>query len=718
MEDDERGDGDELIADYVDCLMSLDTNSRSCQNDALILEGAPDDVDDDAAAAAAAAAEQDVMRDFAPGDGDGDADADAENDPKEPVLGMTFESDEAAKMFYNEYARWLGFPFRVGRSRRSKGMEEVVIMKRFVCSREGAHKKKQPSTSGEATSKRERASMREGCNAMMEVVRDKDHWVVSKLEKAHNHSLGIGTRYGYLRARGLPDVSNKIAAMGSDGTASLRQNFLGETGDGQGLLDYLKKKQANDPRCSHAIQVDKNGCLMNVFWADSRAKEAYRHFGDAVTFDTSYKKTKYMMPFVTFSGVNHHLQTVIFGCAFLMEETESSFSWLFETWLAAMGGKAPGSLVTDQNRAMKAAIGKVFPDTCHRFCKWYILSRTKQKLCHAYSEHPDLRDEIESCVIESETISTFETSWMSILEKYDLRKHAWLQAIYNIRQKWVPLYMMGTFFAEISPTQKLETMNDFYKKYFNTKTTLEVFLNQFDSTMTSRYENEAQADIDTRLNEATTRTASPIEKQAASTYTKAVFSRFQEEFTESLGYIIQKTEEGRVSKFSITKDEDDPSDTFCVTYNASSKMAKCSCKYFKFSGILCRHILGVFIIVDPRTLPPDYFLKRWTRNARHDELLEDNSNNHKDATCQSITSRYNVLCADAIRCADKGSASKAVYKAAKDILQKAYEEIIAYERNPGRGLQRDAININEDITIDDTMNDQSLPDFWTKGMLI
>uniref|UniRef100_A0A0E0MKT7 Uncharacterized protein n=1 Tax=Oryza punctata TaxID=4537 RepID=A0A0E0MKT7_ORYPU len=46
MEDDERRDGDELIADYVDCLMSLNTNSRSCQNDTLILEGARDDVED------------------------------------------------------------------------------------------------------------------------------------------------------------------------------------------------------------------------------------------------------------------------------------------------------------------------------------------------------------------------------------------------------------------------------------------------------------------------------------------------------------------------------------------------------------------------------------------------------------------------------------------------------------------------------------------------
>ena len=74
------------------------------------------------------------MRDFA-----------SAEDPNEPVLGMTFESDEAAKAFYNEYARRLGFPFRVGRSRRSKGTEEVVVMKRFVCSREGVYKKKQTS---------------------------------------------------------------------------------------------------------------------------------------------------------------------------------------------------------------------------------------------------------------------------------------------------------------------------------------------------------------------------------------------------------------------------------------------------------------------------------------------------------------------------------------------------------------------------------------------
>uniref|UniRef100_A0ACD5XP33 Uncharacterized protein n=2 Tax=Avena sativa TaxID=4498 RepID=A0ACD5XP33_AVESA len=694
-----RGEGDELISDYVDCLMSLDTNARSVQNGDLIL-GAPV-VEAGVAASVGGNTEQDAMKDFSPPEA-----------PKEPLLGMTFESDEAAKTFYNEYARCLGFPFRVGRSRRSKGADEVVIMKRFVCSREGMYTKKNPS-SGEATKKRERMSMREGCNAMMEVVRESNHWVVSKLETTHNHNLGTCTRVGYLRARGLLDGSDKITMIGSDGMPFPRQNVLGEGGDAQGLLDYLKKMQANDPAFFHAIQVDKNSCLMNVFWADARAKLAYQHFGDAVTFDTSYKKNKYMMPFVIFSGVNHHLQPVLFGCALLMEDTECSFVWLFETWLTAMSGKEPCSLVTDQNRAMKAAIGTVLPHTCHRFCKWHIFSRTKQKLAHTYSQHTTLSDELESCVIRSETINTFETTWMSILDTYDLRKNTWLQAIYNIRQKWVPLYQMDIFCAEISKAQKLETMNDFYNKYFATKATLEVFLTQFDLSIESRYEEEAKADMGTSLNMMTTKTASPIEKQAACTYTKAVFSKFQEEFTESLGYIIRKLKDGYISKYSIMKDEYS-SDTFCVTYNASTKMAKCSCKYFEFSGILCRHILGVLLIVDPHLLPPDYFLKRWTWKARGNGLLEYNGDNHHEDACQSIASYYDALCADAIRCAEKGSGSETVYKQAKDILQKAYEEVIAYERNLVRVSQRDAININEDVMLDDTMPDQSLPDSGRK----
>ena len=37
------------------------------------------------------------------------------------------------------------------------------------------------------------------------------------------------------------------------------------------------------------------------------------------------------MPFAPFTGVNHHLQSIQFGCALLQDGTKVTFLWLFET---------------------------------------------------------------------------------------------------------------------------------------------------------------------------------------------------------------------------------------------------------------------------------------------------------------------------------------------------------------------------------------------------
>ncbi|KAI4971785.1 hypothetical protein ZWY2020_002699 [Hordeum vulgare] len=108
----------------------------------------------------------------------------------EPYLGMEFASDAAARAFYNEYALVLGFGIRVARSRseRRKGTE-VLVMKRFVCMKEGHHKKKKDVDSSDKK-KRKRLSIREGCPAMMEVVRRApEKWVITKLVLEHTHVI-------------------------------------------------------------------------------------------------------------------------------------------------------------------------------------------------------------------------------------------------------------------------------------------------------------------------------------------------------------------------------------------------------------------------------------------------------------------------------------------------------------------------------------------------
>ena len=98
----------------------------------------------------------------------------------------------------------------------------------------------------------------------------------------------------------------------------------------------------------------------NCLWANARSRIAYRYFGDAVTFDTIYQTNTYKMPFVPFTGVNHHHQSVMFGYALLVNETIESYTWLLKTWLNAMLGNPPSTIITNDDKAMAKAIAMYY----------------------------------------------------------------------------------------------------------------------------------------------------------------------------------------------------------------------------------------------------------------------------------------------------------------------------------------------------------------------
>ena len=114
--------------------------------------------------------------------------------------------------------------------------------------------------------------------------------------------------------------------------------------------------------------MDVEGHLANCFWVDARSRIAYKNFGDVVLFDPAYLTNKYKMPFVPFTGVNNHHQSILFGCSLLWDETEETFQWLLHTWQEAMFGISPRTIITDQDAAITNAVAKVFPNSAHHFC--------------------------------------------------------------------------------------------------------------------------------------------------------------------------------------------------------------------------------------------------------------------------------------------------------------------------------------------------------------
>ncbi|XP_047308640.1 protein FAR1-RELATED SEQUENCE 9 [Impatiens glandulifera] len=453
-----------------------------------------------------------------------------------------------------------------------------------------------------------------------------------------------------------------------------RQNNLG--GGIQHVLDYLKRMKAENPSFFYAIDAGSEHSSGNIFWADPSSRMNYNHFGDTVRFDTIYKMNRYKVPFAAFTGLNHHGQPILFGCALILNESDSSFIWILQTWLQAMAGRFPISITTETIPHIQIAVAQVLPQTCHRFCKWTIFKETREKLAHVYQTNLDFESEFMSCVDETDTVVEFESCWISLMERYYLLGNDWLQSIYNVRHQWVPLYVRGTFFGELS-------MGDsFFEGFVNANTTVQLLIKQYERAISSWHEKELKADYDTTNITEVLKTPSPMEKQAANLYTKRIFKKFQDELVETLANQASKIEEsGSITVYKVCKFGEE-SKGCQVRFDSFEMQANCSCQMFEFSGIICRHILTIFRAKNVLTFPSAYLLKRWTRNARSGGDEEECELEIPSTSAQQDCSidRYNNLRQESIKFIEVGAKSIHSYNVAMDALQEAAKKVAAAKR--------------------------------------
>ncbi|KAI4385412.1 hypothetical protein MLD38_003440 [Melastoma candidum] len=615
----------------------------------------------------------------------------------EPYVGMEFESEAAAKSFYDEYARQLGFSSKSGQRNDSRANGGIISLD-FLCAREGSKRKSHDS-----------------CNAMIRIEqRGQEKWTVTKVVKEHSHLVFCPYKVHNLPARretaSMEDnllqswiVSSDVMRVSSDGnptsmdindgsfklpvsranhsvkdaatdkSASLRRQPIGNYA--QNMLDYLKKMQAKNPGFFYAVQLDEQNRLANIFWADARSRHAYSHFGDAVILETLYRLCHYRVPFAPFTGVNHHGQVILFGCALLLDDSEESYVWLFKTFLIAMNDRPPLSLVTDQDRVIKTAVGKVFPGTRHCISKWHVLREGQDKLAHVCVEYPGFLVDLYNCINTTETVEEFESSWKTLLDKYNLESNDWLQSIYKARTQWVPVFFRDSFFGVVYPNLGIES--SFFDGFVNYHTTLPLFFRQYENAIESWFEKETEADFDTMCSLPVLKTPSPMEKQAADLYTKTIFTKFQEELVETFQYTANRVDDdGILSTFSVVKFEDNRK-SYKVMVNYTEMKASCSCRMFEYCGILCRHVLTVFTVSNILTLPEHYIVKRWTRNAKVAVGLNDTD---ELLGMDTLTARYNVLCREAMKYAEDGAAAMETYNVALDALKDVGRKISAIKK--------------------------------------
>ncbi|XP_039010724.1 protein FAR1-RELATED SEQUENCE 5-like [Hibiscus syriacus] len=124
-------------------------------------------------------------------DGDGRLEASTVDEPnmhdydtiQEPYVGMVFETEGAAKTFYDDYARRVGFLTRVLSSHKSE--RDGLLFSRGLGCR--GYYDDQTKVQLQKQDKK-----RESCSAMIHLRRDKNgRWVIKKFIRDHNHPLVI-----------------------------------------------------------------------------------------------------------------------------------------------------------------------------------------------------------------------------------------------------------------------------------------------------------------------------------------------------------------------------------------------------------------------------------------------------------------------------------------------------------------------------------------------
>ncbi|KAJ4813998.1 FAR1-related sequence 1 [Rhynchospora pubera] len=563
----------------------------------------------------------------------------------EELLGQVVHSEEEAYKLYCDYSHRVGFSVRKGKQSYFLGTKNIRT-KDYYCSKEGI-KYDEPVTDVNFN----RPDTRTNCKAMIRYrVDEKGEWSVVRFVPEHNHELAKpGERHLLKSARSLAKhgmdsaVNNTCAGSyrvafptealeeASDGMlenalVASREcynqpdaqgiQFL-EAGDIQSLLGYFKRRANEEGLFYWDTQVDQEGRVTNFFWRDSKNRNDFDCFGDVVLFDTSYNINQYWMVCAPFVGVNHHWQNVVFGCAFLLERSKASYTWLFKTFLSSMGGKGPRTIFTDYNEAMAEAIEETLPETHHCFCHWLIQKSVQTHIPELSTCHSFL-NAFSRCVQGCHSEVEFEEAWAALYRESHIQENPWFAAMYKHRHKWCMALNQDAFDGGINSLQWSENYTNMMNGISDESTCLTKFVFSFEKLLRGLRRNEFEEDFKCSQT-APVRAIkhSAMLKHASEVYTHKVYKIFEAEYLDGCGassceetscgntlYRYELTMHGRGSRVWI------------VSLDTSNMEVTCNCKKFETTGILCSHTLKAFSMQNIDSIPDRYILKRWTKDAR------------------------------------------------------------------------------------------------------
>ncbi|KAJ6427787.1 hypothetical protein OIU84_023229 [Salix udensis] len=611
-----------------------------------------------------------------------------------PYIGQRFATHDEGYEFYSEFAKRCGFSIRRHRTEGKDGVGKGLTRRYFVCHRAGNTPVK---TSNENKPQRNRKSSRCGCQAYMRISKVTElgapEWRVTDTDKSRIlmfAKTGISVQQ-MMRLMELEKcVEPGYLPFTEKDVRNLLQSFrkLDPEDESVDLLRMCRNIKEKDPNFKFEYTLDSDNRLENIAWSYASSIQSYEIFGDAVVFDTTHRLTAFDLPLGIWVGMNNYGMPCFFGCVISREENSRSLSWalkelgqtftnaclsnlpvdsvvlldmcslpaslvsaiissLNNAFLGFMNGKAPQTILTDQNLCLKDAIAKEMPSTKHALCIWMIVAKFPSWFNAVLGERYNEWKAEFYRLYNLESIEDFELGWRDMVNIFGLLTNRHVANLHALRNLWALPYLRSHFFAGMTAAGLSKSINAFIQRFLSAQTRLAHFVEQnywcsgnstivwgktfyvLDSSLNKQvavavdFKDQAaeQQTMQQNLQNISLKTGAPMESHAATVLTPYAFSKLQEQLVLAAHYASFQLDDG----FHVRHHTKHVGGRK-VYWDPREGIISCSCNQFEFSGILCRHALRVLstgkLFSDPRKLLQNMVSSLITESAKSKERLD------------------------------------------------------------------------------------------------
>lgn len=143
-----------------------------------------------------------------------------------------------------------------------------------------------------------------------------------------------------------------------------------------------------------------------------------------------------------------------------------------------MNGKAPQTILTDQNMWLKEALAIEMRNTKHAFCIWHIIAKFSDWFSALLgSQYDEWKAEFHR-LYELYLVEDFEVGWRKMVDMYGLHGNRHIISLYALRSFWALPFLRNSFFAGMTSTFQSESVTAYIQRFLSAQSQIDNFVEQ------------------------------------------------------------------------------------------------------------------------------------------------------------------------------------------------------------------------------------------------